>query len=378
MRHLDRLLELGALEGAPADRGVFALVVLAHDEVVDVARLAVGQRRFQALEQPHGAQVHVLLEAAADRDQQAPQRHVVGHAGPADGAQEDGIVLGDLREPVGRHHGAGLGEALAGPVEMVPGVVDAEARAHRLQHADALRHHLVADAVARDDGDLELVGWLSLRLARPWRSLTLPGAVAVVDCGPLSVIRFRATREEQIPAMQPRGLTLAAGSCQGRWLRSPPCLPPGCTDPRMQKPNMPAESPEPDSGLRSRRRRRRHRPHRPQGANAVRRGLHGVAGVGRRRAAAAVPRRVGLVDALDPQHPGAVQALRAVGRRHPRARRLRPCRPSRGCRRASPRWSSPASTSCSRRDASCAWPASRSAARSPACRPPCWATGCAR
>ena len=159
-RHLDRLLELGALERAPADRGILALVVLAHDEVVDVAGLAVGERRFEAVEEPHGAQVDVLLEAAADRDQQAPQRDVVGHAGPADGAQIDGVVLGDLVEPVGRHHGAGLGEALARPVEMVPGVVDAEAGADRLQHADALGHHLVADAVAGDDGDPEFVGRL--------------------------------------------------------------------------------------------------------------------------------------------------------------------------------------------------------------------------
>jgi hypothetical protein len=65
----DRLLQLGAFEGAPANRGVFALVVLAHDEVVDVARLAVGEGGFQALEQPHRPQIHVLLEAAADGDQ---------------------------------------------------------------------------------------------------------------------------------------------------------------------------------------------------------------------------------------------------------------------------------------------------------------------
>ena len=179
---------------APADGGVLALVVLAHDEVVDVAGLAVGERRLEALEQAHGAQVDVLLEAAADRDQQAPQRDVVGHAGPADGAQIDGVVLGDLVEPVGRHHGAGLGEALAGPVEMVPGVVDAEAGADRLQHADALRHHLVADAVAGDDGDPEFVGCLAcaarcrhcrsplmIERCAPWQHASWAGSMATAD-----------------------------------------------------------------------------------------------------------------------------------------------------------------------------------------------------
>ena len=187
---LDRPFELGALVHAPADRGILALVVLAHDEVVDVAGLAVGERRLEAVEEAHGAQIDVLLEAAADRDQQAPQRDVIGHARPAHRAQVDRVVLGDLVEPVGRHHGAGLGEALARPVQMVPGVVDAEAGAHRLQHADALRHHLVADAVAGDDGDAEFVGRLR-RGRRAHRILLALLRSAERACLPQQLKRWR-------------------------------------------------------------------------------------------------------------------------------------------------------------------------------------------
>ena len=126
--------------------------------------------------------------------------------------------------------------------------------------------------------------------------------------------------------MQARGLTRLVVHARVEAVNCPDPRPislPACDRPENAKAEHASRKPRPDSGCRSRRHRRRHRPHRPQGAHAVRRGLHGVAGVGRRRAAGAVPRRVGLVDPLDPQHPGAVAALRAVGGRHPRPRRFR-------------------------------------------------------
>ena len=129
-------------------------------------RPASGQAH--ALEQAHGAQVDVLLEVAPDRDQQAPERDVVGHARKADGAEVDRVVLADLVEAVVRHHLAGLLEGLAAPVEVVPLEGDVELAADRLQHLDALRHHLVADAVAGNDGDLQRVGLLGWRRLWPW------------------------------------------------------------------------------------------------------------------------------------------------------------------------------------------------------------------
>ena len=66
----DRLLHdhlaLGALEHAAADRRVFALGILAHHVVIDVADLASDQRTGDARHQTHRAQIHVLIEHAAE------------------------------------------------------------------------------------------------------------------------------------------------------------------------------------------------------------------------------------------------------------------------------------------------------------------------
>ena len=73
----------------PPTDGVFALGVLAHHVEVDIRLGAIRERRAHARHQLAGTQVGVLVEAAADRDQQAPQRDVVRHARPADRAQQD-------------------------------------------------------------------------------------------------------------------------------------------------------------------------------------------------------------------------------------------------------------------------------------------------
>ena len=56
--------------------------------------------------------------------------------------------------------------------------------------------------------------------------------------------------------------------------------------------------------------------------NALRRGHDGLARVGIGRTARAVSRRVRLLDPLDPEYPGTVAPLSAVGARHPRPGRL--------------------------------------------------------
>ncbi len=84
---------------------------------------------------------------------------MVGHDGrPAHGAEVDRIHAFELRLPVGRHHLAGLREVVAArPVDVGELQADVEAAGGRFEHAQAFGHHFLADAVAGDDGDPELL-----------------------------------------------------------------------------------------------------------------------------------------------------------------------------------------------------------------------------
>ena len=149
-----------------ADLRILALDILAHHLEVDLLGRAAGQRAGDALEQPDRAQVDILVHGAADGDQQPPQRDVVGHAGPAHGAQEDGVEGPQPLQPVVGHHGPGPGVALAGPVEGLPPEGKAVPASRRLDGPQALGHRLPADPVAGNHGDAIA--------AQPARSLSPP------------------------------------------------------------------------------------------------------------------------------------------------------------------------------------------------------------
>src|ERR1700675_4904509 len=73
-------LIFGAFIQAPADVGIFALIVFADDGEIDLARFPIFQRRFYAFEQPYGAKIGVLPEGAADWNQEPPKRNVIENA----------------------------------------------------------------------------------------------------------------------------------------------------------------------------------------------------------------------------------------------------------------------------------------------------------
>ncbi len=153
-RLLHRQLVVGAFEHAPADRRILAFAVLAHHPEIDVARLPVRERAFHARHQAHRPQVHVLLEIAAEWNQQPPQRNVIGHRRrPARRAEKHRVVLAHLVESVHRHHAAVLGVVVAAPVEFIELEFETEFARRGLQHAHAFRSGFLADAVAGYVGD---------------------------------------------------------------------------------------------------------------------------------------------------------------------------------------------------------------------------------
>ena len=152
-RFLHRHFVFGAAIEPAADFRVFALVVLAHDIKIDVARRAVAQRRLDPGEEPHRTQVDVLVEAAPQRDQQAPQRDMVRHLGVTDRAEINGVVEPQPLDPVLRHHHAHIDVALAAPVEFVPLEAETVSPRRRLHRGNPLGHHLAPDAVAGDHRD---------------------------------------------------------------------------------------------------------------------------------------------------------------------------------------------------------------------------------
>ena len=153
-RLLGGKLVLGAAIESSANFGIFALDVFAHDEEIDIAGHPVPQWRNHAFQQPDGAQIDILVELPPDRDQHVPQGDMVGHAGPADRAEEDRVMLAQLVDPVGRHEIAERVVCRAVPRELGPVERDAEFLARRVQHTLALGQNLLADAVTGNHRDL--------------------------------------------------------------------------------------------------------------------------------------------------------------------------------------------------------------------------------
>src|SRR4029078_10659730 len=98
----------GSSGDASADRRGLALGILADDHHVDAARLAVAEWRRHSAHQAHRPQIHVLVKATTDGKEQSPERHVVGHTGESDCAEEDRVEAAQLVEAVTGPHLSGL------------------------------------------------------------------------------------------------------------------------------------------------------------------------------------------------------------------------------------------------------------------------------
>ncbi len=198
-RFLDHDLALGAAVHAAADAGIFALGVLAHHVEIDRAgraRLAaaVDQRAADAGHQAYRTQVHVLVEAAPELQQRAPQRDMVGHRiGPADRAEKQGIVAAQGVEPaVGQHLAVTRVVVAAGEVEMVALQRKAEPARGGIQHAQPFGHDFLADPVSGNHGDAIRTHGMRSAWRLGWVAGPRPGAVRRERNGRASWMGLRA------------------------------------------------------------------------------------------------------------------------------------------------------------------------------------------
>ena len=191
---------------AAARAGVFALGVFADDDPVDLA--AFEERAGDPGQHPGGPHVGVLVEALADRQAQAPQRHMVGHVRRADCAEEDRIELLQRLQGLVRHVGAGLEEALRAPVEWreMQGEAVVLLR-ERLQDLLAFSDDFDADAVARDGRDPVGLHAAFFEPSARMASATAAPTSEVLALPPMSGVRGPST----ITVSMPR-ITAAAAS----------------------------------------------------------------------------------------------------------------------------------------------------------------------
>ncbi len=153
---LDDNLAFGSLVKPSADLRIFAFVIFPHDVKIDIFSQAVGQRRADAGQQAHRTQIDILLKMSANGDQQSPQRHMIRHFGVADRSQQNRIKTTQLLKTIIGHHEAMLKIVLASIRKRIELNPKTESTGQILQNPYPLGHHLLADAIARNQRDLQL------------------------------------------------------------------------------------------------------------------------------------------------------------------------------------------------------------------------------
>ena len=136
-----------------ADLGVLAFGIFADDDQIDLFVLPQRERRGDAFVELRGADVGVLVEGAADGEQQTVQRDVVRDFGVADGAEQDGFGPAEIVEETFRRHAA-VGEVII-RAPVIVGVIEREAVFGLQGGEDAFGfwEDFLADAIAGDDGN---------------------------------------------------------------------------------------------------------------------------------------------------------------------------------------------------------------------------------
>ena len=151
-RLLSDFLGRSHVHAAP-EAGVLALAVLAHADHVDIRGSTVRQRRGEPGQEPHRAEIDVLLESLAQRQQEVPHGDVIGDGRRADGPEVDRIEGGHSFEPIRVHHPSMAGVVIAAPRQHREAERHARSARRGFNRGDAGRDDFLADSVSRNDGD---------------------------------------------------------------------------------------------------------------------------------------------------------------------------------------------------------------------------------
>lgn len=98
--------------------GILPFAVLSDNYPIQITSLHVGHGALGALENMRWAHIDVLVHHFTDRENQVPEGNVVGHVGPANGTEVDGIVFSELVCPVRWHVPPALKVGFGGPVKV--------------------------------------------------------------------------------------------------------------------------------------------------------------------------------------------------------------------------------------------------------------------
>ena len=107
-RFLDRYLVGRAFLEHAARAGIEPFRVLTHDDEVDILRLFILQRRFNAGEQLHRTEVDIQVEVEPQPKENAFLKDPRFHVGMTDGTEKDGVERPQVS-------GGMIGERLSGP-----------------------------------------------------------------------------------------------------------------------------------------------------------------------------------------------------------------------------------------------------------------------
>src|ERR1700737_3823993 len=90
---LCREFKLGALIKPAANARIFAFIVFANNDEIDVAHSAIAEWRLDSWHKPSRSNIRILFKCSSDWNQEPPERNVIRNTRKSYRAEEDGIMI---------------------------------------------------------------------------------------------------------------------------------------------------------------------------------------------------------------------------------------------------------------------------------------------